>query len=660
MTPLVTAALLVALAVPVPGAAETFETAWGGSTRFQQPCGVAVGSTGQVYVVDRYNHRVQRFTASGTFLAAWGSSGSGHGSFIEPDGIAIAPDGSVYVADSGNARVQKFTATGGFVRDWGVVGTGAGQFRYPTGVAVDASGTVWVADGLNGRIQAFDANGRFLRAVDGLAQPHGIAVDASGTLYVADTGNGRIAVFDREGTPVTSWDGSDSALGALSSPMGVAVNPRNGLVYVADTNGNRIQKFSTGGAWVWGWGQLGSAQGRFNHPYALAFSRAGDLYVCDQNNNRIEKFVPDVVSPATQVSGIPSGGWSSHDVSLTLGAFDAGSGVASSYIRVGAGELSTYAAPTVVSAEGATTIAFFSTDHDGNVEPARTATVLIDRVAPAASLAASGTYLGRAHVSVTGTDAASGVASTWWRVDDGPWTRGNDAMTSVPGPHTITAYALDRAGNRSSDVSIDTSVRAVGLGATLRVAPDTRAYGARVTVNIACTIADEASSAPLPGATARFWRSTNGRTWSPIATRTADAAGGVVFAQPLTLTVRTLWRITSHETTSATLEVLPRAYLAAPTVPAYARRNVRFVASGLLKPRHRPGTYPVIVDCYRYEDGRWVLRSSVLGRAWDDAGSTRYRAAIVLPYTGRWRLKATHNDAEHPSTISGWSYLTVR
>ena len=64
----------------------TFVTKWGsvgnGDGQFYYPHGVAVDSSGNVYVADEKNHRIQKFDSNGTFLAKWGSKGTGDGHFI--------------------------------------------------------------------------------------------------------------------------------------------------------------------------------------------------------------------------------------------------------------------------------------------------------------------------------------------------------------------------------------------------------------------------------------------------------------------------------------------------------------------------------------------------------------------------------------------------
>ena len=89
------------------------------------------------------------------FVSKWGTYGTADGEFQNPYGVAMASDSSVYVSDRGNDFIQKFTSEGVFVSKWGTYGTADGQFYSPEGVAVASDGSVYVVDSGNNRIQKF-------------------------------------------------------------------------------------------------------------------------------------------------------------------------------------------------------------------------------------------------------------------------------------------------------------------------------------------------------------------------------------------------------------------------------------------------------------------------------------------------------------------------
>ena len=285
----------------------SFLLAWGsqgsGPGQLNAPFGVAVDSSGNVYVTDTYgpkssNSRVVKFTGSGAFITQWGSTGSGLGQFNGPAGVAVDSAGNVYVADRWNSRVEKFTSNGTYITQWGSYGNGNGRFLNPVGVAVDSSGSVYVTDYV--RVLKFTGSGEFVTQwgsinsgpgkLNGL---WGVAVDSSGNVYVTVRGNGRVEKYTGDGKYITGWRSSGFGLG-------IAVDS-SGNVYVVDSDNNRVEKFTSDGAYITQWGSVGSGPGQLIGPRDVAVDSSGNVYVTDSGNNRVEKFGSVATIPMEQV-----------------------------------------------------------------------------------------------------------------------------------------------------------------------------------------------------------------------------------------------------------------------------------------------------------------------------------------------------------------------
>jgi DNA-binding beta-propeller fold protein YncE len=265
------------------------------------PGGIAVDALGNVYVSDTHHNRIQKFTARGEFLSAWGNGGTNAGCLDYPQGLAVDGPGNVYVADTHNHRVQKFTPEGGFITQWGKLGTNSGEFNSPYSIAVDPAGDLYVADAHNDRIQKFASDGTYLAAFGGSGMepgkfdlPKSVAVDRAGNVYVADTGNKRIQQFSAEGVYLEDWGNYGKQPGQFDIPHDVAVDPW-GNVYVADADGpdhnNRVQVFANDGGLEALWGSFGAGPGQFNFAARVAIDPSGlNIYVCDASNNRVQLF----------------------------------------------------------------------------------------------------------------------------------------------------------------------------------------------------------------------------------------------------------------------------------------------------------------------------------------------------------------------------------
>ena len=304
---------------PVPAIASyALVAAWGDSGsadgQFRNPRSVATGASGNVYVVDAGNSRIQEFTSTGVYLSQWGGGGSSNGQFNSPRHLAVDTTGNVYVADTGNHRIQKFSGDGTYLAQWGSQGSRNGQFQFPGGVATH-DGNVYVTDTGNHRIQTFSSTGVYLSqwgtsgSANGQFQaPQGVAVDDSGNVYVADSDDDaggyhhRIQKFTSTGTYLTGWGGYGHGDGQLYSPDGVALDA-SGNVFVTDLYNWRIQKFTRMGTYLTQWSTGRDARG-VGAPGGIAVDAFGNVYVAEWNFfYRIQKFAPTGSHIASLVAG---------------------------------------------------------------------------------------------------------------------------------------------------------------------------------------------------------------------------------------------------------------------------------------------------------------------------------------------------------------------
>jgi sugar lactone lactonase YvrE len=307
------------------------------SAQLSYPDGVAVDKTGNVYVADLLNNRVRMITPTGTIATFAGNGIPGYGGdggsatsaeLNQPAGLAVDASGNVYIADSNNAVIRKVTPQGVIST---VAGTGTEGYSgdggaatkatlmAPLGVAVDASGNLYIADyygwirevnGSTGVISTLAGNGTNGYSGDGgsassaqFYNPIGVAVDSAGNVYVADSGNGAVRMIVNgiittiAGTGVLSYtgDGGPAAVAQFSAISSIAVDPQ-GNIYVADTSNDAIRLFPLGGnvSTIAGNGTQGytgdggaATVAELNNPRALAVTPSGNVYVADTGNNSV-------------------------------------------------------------------------------------------------------------------------------------------------------------------------------------------------------------------------------------------------------------------------------------------------------------------------------------------------------------------------------------
>ena len=297
-----------------------------------RPYGVAVDAAGNSYIADSGNSRVRK-VSNGVITTVAGNGAQGFGGdngaatsaqLNEPYGVAVDSSGNLYIADSGNSRIRMVangvittvagSGTQGFGGDNGPATSAL--LNNPYGVAVDSSGNLYIADSGNSRIRMV-ANDVITTVAGGLRGPDGVAVDSAGHLYIADTGNARVCMVSNgmivtvagNATPGYSGDGGPATGAQLKDVTGVAIDSAGDL-YIGDTENNRIRKVSNGViATVGGDGDCcysgdngPATSAELNNPAGVAVDAAGNLYVADLYNDRVRGLTPSGPSCTASVT----------------------------------------------------------------------------------------------------------------------------------------------------------------------------------------------------------------------------------------------------------------------------------------------------------------------------------------------------------------------
>ena len=433
---------------------------------------------------------------AGTTGVAGYLDGSGASAqFCGPGGLAFDSHGNLYVADTYNSVVRVIDPAGDvttFAGTPGVSGSDNGPrrsatFSCPVGLAVDAQDDVFVGDD-DGAIRKIDhASGQVTTFATGFSEPEAMVFGPDGDLYVADRQAETVSRVATDGTVTTiageagvsgTNDGA-SGVAHFDAPRGIACDPAGNL-YVTDYYGQLVRRIDhitgdvttiAGQAGTAGYQDGPGSGALFSYPSAITADAVGDLYVADQGNGCVRRLHFDgtgwQVATASGVNGFAS----PMSVAFSSGG-DLFVGDSTNDV-IEEGQLD--ATPPVTTADG-----LQQTGDDGWTA-ATTVTV-----------------------TLTATDAGSGVAATYYRVDSsgafaaytGPFT------VSADGSHEVDYYSTDVAGNteteRTGYVNIDSKApTATVKSAGLSVA------GARKgrTFKVGVTIAD-----PRPGSGAASLR----------------------------------------------------------------------------------------------------------------------------------------------------------
>jgi DNA-binding beta-propeller fold protein YncE len=216
----------------------------------RQPMSMALAPDGSVYVADRRLNQVLIFNADGTFRDTFRPAGFG---VWAPLGVAVDSSGQVYVSETFDVpgqerhRVYVLRPDGTLVRWFGQKGGSASDLMFPAHLAIDGKGRIWVGD-ITG-VKVFGPDGVYLFRLGsegdaGVALPGGLAY-GDGKIYVTDTINHRALVFDATAdTPAfkTQFGEAGFDKGQLRYPAGIAIS--GSRIYIANRENGRVDTWT--------------------------------------------------------------------------------------------------------------------------------------------------------------------------------------------------------------------------------------------------------------------------------------------------------------------------------------------------------------------------------------------------------------------------------
>jgi uncharacterized protein (TIGR03437 family) len=333
------------------------------SAELASPFAVAVDKSGNVYIADQFNNRIRKVSGGSiSTVAGNGTSGyTGDGSaatsaeLSDPEGIAVDSSGNLFISDTSNCVIRKVTTSGTISTIAGNNSTGCGyagdgaaataaQINHPSGIVVDSKGNIYFADTSNNiiRIVTTDGNintfaGNYGAGIgftgDGgpatsarLNNPEGLALDSSGNLYIADGNNNRVRVVSAATGIITTVAGS-STLGSYSGDGGLATKaklntPKGvtldsvGNLYIADTYNARIRVVApsgiissvagNGATGAGGDGQLATTASLYFPTGVAVDSLSSNIYIVDNQNNVIRLLTVIPATPSIYSNGVVS------------------------------------------------------------------------------------------------------------------------------------------------------------------------------------------------------------------------------------------------------------------------------------------------------------------------------------------------------------------
>lgn len=282
-------------------------------THLNYPVDVFVDSSNNIFIADNNNRILKCDDTGDCAVFVGGEYGSGNDQFKWINGITGDSSGNIYVSDKDNFRVQVFDASGTYLKTYGTTGvpymTDESHLNTPVGVALDSNGDTVVVESYGYRLVKFDSDGNQLWMVGepgvwGDNNEHfgtywgkmegNPAIDEDHKIYVADTTNNRIQIFNSDGIFQNTFGSYGQGNEEFDFPTFIFIDPINGDIYISDTYNHRIQIFNSSLIYKGTIGvtaESGSDNEHFDCPTGVVVDQEGNIYVGDYINTRVQKCV---------------------------------------------------------------------------------------------------------------------------------------------------------------------------------------------------------------------------------------------------------------------------------------------------------------------------------------------------------------------------------
>ena len=256
-----------------------------GGKKFSLPCGIAIGPSNEVVMVENCNEEVIIFDKDLKLIKTFGN-GSGDSKLSNPTCVAV--DRNVIVVLEEDDYVMKiFSLQGDYLSKFGSYGNGDGQFDCPQGLCYNSKGLLYVVDHGNNRVQVFQDNvflfkfGSKGHSPGQFQYPFHVAIDSSDQAYVTD--NTGINVFSEDGHFIKKIN--------CNNPFTICIAPDDYIIaIVRDCYGLTV--FSPTHELIANFGVYGKKKGQFDDIYGIAINNSGTIFVTERNNNRLQIITP--------------------------------------------------------------------------------------------------------------------------------------------------------------------------------------------------------------------------------------------------------------------------------------------------------------------------------------------------------------------------------